>query len=105
MANYKSVLLESIITRKHLGIPTMPTASTTSLKLDLKIKRRLQRLASARRRSPHWIMREAIEQYVEREEKRELQHHRQAAAYRVHAVLLVKVHHFLVLLGLARVPQ
>ena len=49
----------------------MPTASTTSLKLDLKIKRRLQRLASARRRSPHWIMREAIEQYVEREEKRE----------------------------------
>src|SRR5947209_8971796 len=71
MANYKSVLLESIITRKHLGIPTMPTASTTSLKLDLKIKRRLQRLASARRRSPHWIMREAIEQYVEREEKRE----------------------------------
>lgn len=49
----------------------MPTASTTSLKLDLKIKKRLQRLASARRRSPHWIMREAIEQYVEREEKRE----------------------------------
>ncbi len=49
----------------------MPAASTTSLKLDLKIKRRLQRLASARRRSPHWIMREAIEQYVEREEKRE----------------------------------
>jgi predicted transcriptional regulator len=49
----------------------MPAPSTTSLKLDLKIKKRLQRLASARRRSPHWIMREAIEQYVEREEKRE----------------------------------
>ena len=49
----------------------MPSPSTTSLKLDLEIKRRLQRLASARRRSPHWIMREAIEQYVEREEKRE----------------------------------
>ena len=28
-------------------------------------------LAAARRRSPHWLMREAIEQYVEREEKRE----------------------------------
>ena len=45
--------------------------STTSLKLDTKIKERLQRLASARRRSPHWVMREAVEQYLEREEKRE----------------------------------
>ena len=49
----------------------MPTSSTTSLKIDLKTKARLQRLAAARRRSPHWVMREAIEQYVEREEKRE----------------------------------
>jgi predicted transcriptional regulator len=49
----------------------MSTPSTTSLKLDIKTKERVQRLASARRRSPHWVMREAIEQYVEREEKRE----------------------------------
>ena len=49
----------------------MPTPSTTSLKLDIEMKERLQRLALARRRSPHWVMREAIEQYVEREEKRE----------------------------------
>lgn len=35
------------------------------------MKERVQRLASLRRRSPHWIMREAVEQYVEREEKRE----------------------------------
>jgi len=49
----------------------MPPSSTTSLKIDLKTKERLQRLAAARRRSPHWVMREAIEQYVEREEKRE----------------------------------
>ena len=49
----------------------MPTASTTSLKLDVEIKERVQRLALARRRSPHWLMREAIEEYVEREEKRE----------------------------------
>src|SRR5208337_1219400 len=49
----------------------MAMPSTTSLKLDIKTKERLQRLASARRRSPHWVMREAIEQYVEREEKRE----------------------------------
>jgi predicted transcriptional regulator len=49
----------------------MPKASTTSLKLDAEIKARVNRLATARRRSPHWVMREAIEEYVQREEKRE----------------------------------
>jgi predicted transcriptional regulator len=49
----------------------MATQSTTSLKLDSAIKERVRRLASARRRSPHWLMHEAVEQYVEREEKRE----------------------------------
>jgi predicted transcriptional regulator len=49
----------------------MPTPATTSLKLDVELKERVQRLASARRRSAHWIMREAVEQYVGREEKRE----------------------------------
>ena len=49
----------------------MPTPSTTSIKLDNKLKERVQRLAQARRRSAHWIMREAVEQYVGREEKRE----------------------------------
>lgn len=49
----------------------MGTSSTTSLKLDAEIKARLQRLAEARRRSAHWLMREAIEQYVAREEQRE----------------------------------
>jgi predicted transcriptional regulator len=49
----------------------MADAITTSLKLDSEIKDRVRRLASARRRSPHWLMREAIAEYVEREEKRE----------------------------------
>ena len=49
----------------------MATLSTTSLKLDGAMKERISRLASARRRSPHWVMREAVEQYVDREEKRE----------------------------------
>jgi predicted transcriptional regulator len=49
----------------------MAELSTTSLKLDSAIKERVRRLAAARRRSPHWVMREAVEQYVEREEKRE----------------------------------
>jgi predicted transcriptional regulator len=49
----------------------MPASSTTSLKLDTNIKKRIQRLASVYRRSPHWVMCEAIKQYVEREEKRQ----------------------------------
>jgi len=49
----------------------MAAVSTTSLKLDDDVKNRVRQLAVARRRSAHWIMREAIEQYLEREEKRE----------------------------------
>jgi predicted transcriptional regulator len=49
----------------------MPRAATTSLKLDPETKERVQRLAAVRRRTPHWILREAVEQYVDREEKRE----------------------------------
>jgi predicted transcriptional regulator len=48
----------------------MSPVATTSLKLDSELKERIQRLALARRRSAHWIMREAVEQYVGREEKR-----------------------------------
>lgn len=46
-------------------------ATATSIKIDDELKGRVQHLAQARRRSAHWIMREAIEQYVEREEKHE----------------------------------
>ncbi|CAI8696125.1 MULTISPECIES: CopG family ribbon-helix-helix protein [Burkholderia] len=43
----------------------------TSIKLDPTLQDRVRHLAEQRRRTPHWIMREAIAQYVEREEKRE----------------------------------
>lgn len=43
----------------------------TSFKIDDELKGRIQHLADARQRSPHWIMREAIQQYVTREEARE----------------------------------
>ena len=46
-------------------------ASATSIKLDDDMKRRVRHLPEARERTSHWIMREAIAQYVEREEKRE----------------------------------
>lgn len=47
--------------------PTRPVA----IKIDQDTRDRVKRLAEARHRSSHWMMREAIRQYVEREEKRE----------------------------------
>lgn len=42
-----------------------------AVKLDADVHSRVKALAGARDRSPHWMMREAITQYVEREEKHE----------------------------------
>lgn len=42
-----------------------------AIKIDEDTKARVKRLADARHRTSHWLMREAITQYVEREEKRE----------------------------------
>ena len=42
-----------------------------AVKLDQDLRDRLQHLAEARDRSTHWLMRKAIEQFVEQEEKRE----------------------------------
>jgi predicted transcriptional regulator len=51
----------------------MPTTATkpVAVKLDQGTRDRMKKLAEAKHRTPHWLMREAIEQYVEREEKRE----------------------------------
>lgn len=46
-------------------------AKSISVKLDSEIRARVENIAEARHRSTHWVMREAITQYVEREEKRE----------------------------------
>lgn len=42
-----------------------------AVKLDQDLRDRLQHLAEARDRSTHWLLRKAIEQFVEQEEKRE----------------------------------
>ncbi|HLB05278.1 MAG TPA: ribbon-helix-helix protein, CopG family [Thermodesulfobacteriota bacterium] len=39
--------------------------------LDHELRDRLKKLGTAKHRSPHWIMREAIREYVEREEEAE----------------------------------
>lgn len=46
-------------------------ATAISVKLEQSLKDRVQQLAANQRRSAHWIMREAIQQYVDREEARE----------------------------------
>ncbi|MBI4755449.1 MAG: ribbon-helix-helix protein, CopG family [Betaproteobacteria bacterium] len=43
----------------------------TTLKLDENTRDRLKHLAEARGRTAHWLMLEAIHQYVDREESRE----------------------------------
>jgi len=51
---------------------TATVVRPVAVKLDQDIRDRIKRLADARHRTTHWMMREAIQQYIEREEKREL---------------------------------
>lgn len=50
---------------------TATAVRPVAIKIDEAIKARINRLAGARQRTAHWLMREAITQYVDREEKRE----------------------------------
>lgn len=49
----------------------MPQKANMAVKLDPAIRQRLQALGQAKRRSPHWLMVEAIRLYVNREEELE----------------------------------
>ncbi|MBZ0093371.1 MAG: ribbon-helix-helix protein, CopG family [Sulfuricellaceae bacterium] len=44
---------------------------TTTIKLDAATKERIKQLAATKQRTPHWLMLEALREYVEREERRE----------------------------------
>jgi predicted transcriptional regulator len=59
----------------------MPTLPSASLRLDPGTESRLLRLAETRQQSADTLMREAIEQYVEREERRERLRHDAVAAW------------------------
>lgn len=50
---------------------TAAATRAVAIKIDQDTRDRVKRLAEARHRTSHWVMREAINQYVEREEKRE----------------------------------
>jgi predicted transcriptional regulator len=45
--------------------------ASKAVKLDNATYERLKALGEARRRSPHWLMKEAIRQFLEREEEAE----------------------------------
>lgn len=45
--------------------------TTVGVKLDDETRERLKNLGEMKQRSVHWLMREAIQDYVEREEKEE----------------------------------
>lgn len=49
----------------------MDSLHPVAVKLDVDVRSRIQKLAKVRNRTPHNLMREAIGQYVEREERRE----------------------------------
>jgi len=46
-------------------------ATTTGVKLDSRTRARLKALSRIRQRSQHWLMKEAIERYLDREESSE----------------------------------
>lgn len=49
----------------------MAEKANMAVKLDQHLRTRLQALGEAKRRTPHWLMCEAIRLYVEREEQEE----------------------------------
>lgn len=65
---YVKVILSDTLTEIAM---TDAALRPVSIKLDEDTRARVKRLAAARQRSSHWLLREAITQYVEREEKRE----------------------------------
>lgn len=61
-------------TNDYFAVKTSMTAAVirpVTIKIDEDTRARVKRLAEARHRTPHWLMREAIAKYVERDEKRE----------------------------------
>jgi predicted transcriptional regulator len=49
----------------------VPKIAPVSVKLGLEERARLAALATARKRSPHYLMREAVSEYLGREEARQ----------------------------------
>lgn len=61
------------------------SAPTIGLKLDDETRERLQQLGQRRDRSPHWLMKAAIRQYLEREERIERERQEDEARWQRYA--------------------
>jgi len=57
--------------RYYLLIPRKPAMTSKAVKLDDSTVDRLKVLGEIRQRSPHWLMKEAIRQFLDREEAAE----------------------------------
>ena len=49
----------------------MSSAISVAVKIDPEMRERMKRLAARHRRTQHWLIRDAIREYVEREEARD----------------------------------
>ncbi|HNU12358.1 MAG TPA: ribbon-helix-helix domain-containing protein [Rubrivivax sp.] len=63
--------MRSHLPRASASVVTAAAPRPVSVKLDEELEARVKRLADARHRTARWLMREAITQHVDREEKRE----------------------------------
>ncbi len=52
------------------ALPNKPTTSLVSVKLEQSDRERLRLLASTKKRTAHYLMKEAIQEYIKREETR-----------------------------------
>lgn len=66
------------------AVTTAPAIKPTTIKIDVDTKERVKRLAEMRHRTSHWMILEAIRQYVDREEKRESFRQDALAAWQEH---------------------
>lgn len=56
-------------------------SATMGVKLDEETRDRLKSLGKIKQRSPHWLMREAIREYLEKEEALEVRNREADAAW------------------------
>lgn len=60
------------------------TKKAIAIKIDQATQERVNRLADLRKRTPNWMMQEALSQYLEREEKRAAFHQDAVDAWAEH---------------------
>jgi predicted transcriptional regulator len=76
------------------SIVEKPMPANVTVKLDFSERERIKQLAVAKKRTPHYLMREAIQRYLEEEEvaqrfievaKQSRQHHQETGLHVTHA--------------------